>query len=129
VLPVIKAYPRARISRHSSLNGWVIDLIQREGVKPKRVAATYSTIPWADRAARIKLGIKLPATPQPRPVPVQPRAITPTSTRLAKDDAGKCDPCGRQMRRPGTKTADHPGTVLRQREGLCQSCNRKDKHE
>ncbi len=124
-----KTYPRARISRHPNLNGWVIDLIQRDGAKAKRVAATYSTIPWADRAARTKLGIKLPP-PAPRPANVVPAPPpTPPAAPPVKrpaQDAGTCEPCGRPMRRTGEKSADHPGTVLRQREGLCQSCCKKE---
>ncbi|MET4094588.1 hypothetical protein [Arthrobacter sp. UYCu712] len=61
-----KKYPRAKVSRHATLDGWVIDLIQRKGAKPKRVAATYSSIAWADRAARLKLGCKTADLP-PRP--------------------------------------------------------------
>lgn len=105
--PFVKTYPRARVSRHPKLNGWVIDLIQRENASPRRVAATYSSIHWADKAARLKL-------PAPRP------------TRAAPVDGhGICGPCGRPMRPAGAKAADFPGTTLRQREGLCQSCNQR----
>lgn len=107
-----KTYPRAKVSRHPNLDGWVIDLIQRAGAKPKRVAATYSTIAWADKAARLKL-------PAPRPV----RAAHPAA------GFGTCTPCGRPMRPAGSLAADHPGTTLRQREGLCQSCNARAKRE
>ncbi|WP_314325472.1 hypothetical protein [Paenarthrobacter ilicis] len=129
--PFVKKYPRALIKRHQNANGWTIDLIQRAGVKPKRVAATYASIPWATRAARQKLGLPVaavqaahrPTLPTPaelsqgleqlkRPVPPKP-----------KKDAGHCNQCNRAMRPAGTKTADYPDTVLRQRAGLCQSCH------
>jgi len=62
-----KTYPRALVKPHPKLHGWTIDLIQRAGAKPKRVAATYSSIPFAFRAARLKLGL-----------PVSPRAAKDT---------------------------------------------------
>jgi hypothetical protein len=129
-----KKYPRAKISRHPNLNGWVIDLIQRDGAKPKRVAATYATIPWADHAARLKLGLN-PTPPKPlvtKPAPIRqaPAAVlTPKPAPKPREpkNAGTCIPCGRDMRPAGTKASDYPGTVLRQREGLCQSCNHPKK--
>ncbi len=127
-----KKYPRAKVSRHANLNGWVIDLIQREGAKPRRVAATYATIPWADHAARLKLGLK-PATP--KPFPTQPRPSAPAAQPAAPTPydraarvparAGTCNHCDAPMRPAGTKSSDYPGTKLRQREGICQSCNNK----
>lgn len=123
-----KAYPRARVSRHATLNGWVIDLIQREGGKPKRVAATYSTIPWAYRAALTKLGIKIPPAAPPGTAHAKAPESSPgleVSHRPALGP-GTCHKCERPMRRQGTKATDHPGTVLRQREGLCQSCCKKE---
>jgi hypothetical protein len=107
----IKTYPRAKVSRHPSVNGWVIDLIQRAGAKPQRVSATYSSIVWADKAARLKL----PAPRLTRAAPVVGHGI--------------CNPCGRPMRPAGAKAADYPGTTLRQREGLCQPCNQRIKRE
>lgn len=133
----IKKYPRAKVSRHPNLNGWVIDLIHRAGARPNRVAATYSTIAWADRAARTKLGIppttKIPRDPAPVPVPkvatpvapVAPAAPKPVPAAHPAAGFGTCTPCGRPMRRAGSRAADHPGTTLRQREGLCQSCNQR----
>lgn len=138
-----KKYPRAKVSRHPNLNGWVIDLIQRETAKPKRVAATYSSIPWADRAARAKLGLKpRPLLPTPAPAPegtpwvpapvldveapapaVEPVAVT----RPVDQGCGICDRCIRPMRPAGSKPTDYPGAVLRQRANLCQSCNQKAK--
>lgn len=121
----VKKYPRAKVSRHPSLNGWVIDIIHRESSRPNRVAATYATIAWADRAARMKLGIKV-RPPQPGTTDiVQPDMDTP---RLAKD-YGTCTPCGRPMRPAGSRASDFPGTTLRQREGLCQSCNQAAKRD
>lgn len=134
-----KTYPRARVSQHPNLKGWNIELIQREGATPKKVVATYSSIPWAHRAARVKLG--LPAIPGPAepsapparmelpdlsrhislPAPAAPHTL-PLGTH---GPAGLCGTCNRPMRYTKTKSADHPGTVLRQREGLCQSCNQK----
>lgn len=132
----IKKYPRAKVSRHPNLNGWVIDLLQRETAKPKRVAATYSTIAWADRAARAKLGLK--PRPMPAPSPVRPAATVveapaPEGFQLfvkptpVDQGYGICSPCNRPMRPAGSKPADYPGAVLRQREHLCQSCNQKAK--
>lgn len=133
----IKRYPRAKVSRHPNLNGWVIDLIQRPGAKPKRVAATYSTIAWADRAARAKFGIKLGPLPAPQPVRPAPRLETPAPAAAAPVGAAKpvdqghgtCTPCGRPMRAAGSKATDHPGTTLRQRESLCQTCYQRQKRE
>lgn len=130
----IKKYPRAKVSRHPNLNGWVIDLIQRETAKPKRVAATYSNIAWADRAARTKLGLK-PRPPLPTPqqapdtmqLPAAPEVEAPTATRPVDQGHGICDPCNRPMRPAGSKPTDYPGAVLRQRANLCQSCNQKAK--
>jgi len=130
-----KKYPRARISRHPHINGWVIDLIQRDGARPKRVAATYVTPVFAARAALAKLGVQAPAAPAaPRlttplfedtgrsrgttAVPVKKPAAPPKATA----DAGTCEECNRPMRPVGTKVADHPGTVARRRKGICQSC-------
>ena len=107
----IKTYPRAKVSRHPSVNGWVIDLIQRENASPRRVAATYASIVWADRAARAKL-------PAPRPTRAAPVV-----------GHGICALCDRPMRPAGARAADYPGTTLRQREGLCQPCNQRIKRE
>lgn len=138
----MKKYPRAKISRHATLDGWVIDLIQRANAKPKRVAATYASIHWATRAARLQLG--LPASPERKPQPharAEPAidlstvaahtavsrapqsGRSPNGTRAA----GTCNTCHRPMRPAGTRAAEHPGTTLRQREGLCQPCNHKAK--
>ncbi|AYN57322.1 hypothetical protein PBI_BRIDGETTE_56 [Arthrobacter phage Bridgette] len=132
----VKKYPRAKVSRHATLDGWVIDLIIRENAKPKRVNATYASIPWARRAAQIKLGVKVDPMPgkdsapaaqpdrTPRLTPELVAAITPPAPRPTPvtADAGACGKCQRPMRPAGSKAADHPGTVLRQRAGLCQSC-------
>lgn len=134
----VKKYPRAKVSRHATLDGWVIDLILRENAKPKRVNATYASIPWARRAAQIKLGVKVDPAPTSRPHPLPiPAAATLAAplapadpefevferpTPVAKDP-GTCGKCKRSMRPAGTKAADHPGTTLRQRKGLCQSCH------
>lgn len=134
-----KVYPRARVFHHPSLDGWNIELLQREGDKPKKVAATYSSIPWAHRAARVKLGlppIPGPAKPSPPPARIDlpdlsrhislPAPTAPPTLPLgAVGPGGLCGTCNRPMRYTKTKAADHPGTVLRQREGLCQSCNQK----
>ena len=119
----MKKYPRALIKRHPNANGWTIDLIQRAGTKPKRVAATYASIPWAARAARQKLG--LPTGPLPK-VEVKPRPALPAPAELhtPKNDFGTCVRCERPMRKANTKLTDFPGTVLRQREGICQSCSK-----
>jgi len=131
----VKKYPRARVSRHPHINGWVIDLIQRDGARPKRVAATYVTPVFAARAALIKLGVQAPAAPAaPRlttplfqdtgrslSAPVAPAKKPATATKPTKA-AGTCQTCNRPMRRAGMKAADHPGTVARRRDGLCQSC-------
>jgi hypothetical protein len=129
----VKKYPRAKVSRHARINGWVIDLIQRDGARPRRVAATYVSAAFAGRAARVKLGIKdLPAqtpptlTGRPAPLPA-PAAVEVPRTRAPKGErsTGICTPCERPMRPAGTKAADYPGTTLRQREGLCQTCHQK----
>lgn len=109
-----KRYPRATVKRHPNLNGWVIDLIWRAGAKPQRVAATYASIPWAHKAARRKLGLKSPA---------------PGNTASAGQATGTCDTCGRPMRPAGSRASAYPGTMLRQREGLCQPCNQKAKRK
>lgn len=126
----IKTYPRAKVSRHKTLDGWTIDLIQRAGAKPKRVAATYATIAWADRAARLKLGPK-PREEKSRPLPAAAPSSFEVFARpgIAAVDPGKCIPCGRPMRPAGAKAADHPGTTQRQRAGLCQPCNQRIKRE
>lgn len=116
-----KTYPRAKVSRHPVLDGWTIDLILKAGAKPIKVNATYATIEFAHRSALTKLGVKTPAPtagarrPEPTLAPAKPkeRQIQP---------AGTCIPCGRAMRHCNTLSADYPGTVLRQREGLCQTC-------
>jgi hypothetical protein len=146
----VKKYPRAKVSRHARINGWVIDLIQREGARPKRVAATYATAAFADRAARVKLGAIPPAVYKPLPqhvrplgsarVTVEPEARpaqapqAPADTRRTRAphgerSTGTCTPCGRPMRPAGTKAADYPGTTLRQRDGICQTCYQKAKRE
>lgn len=144
----VKKYPRAKVSRHPKINGWVIDLFQREGARPKRVAATYATVAFADRAARVKLGITAPAvfessrtldlapsTPDParivRLVPVRQATATTPRTRAphGEQGPGTCTLCSRPMRPAASKAVDYPGTALRQREGLCQSCYKKAKHE
>jgi hypothetical protein len=118
----LKKYPRALIKRHPKANGWTIDLIQRAGTKPKRVAATYASIPWAHRAACQKLGLKVEPTP---PVEVKARPALPAPGDLPRPkDYGFCNTCRRPMRPAGSKVADYPGTTLRHREGLCQSCNK-----
>lgn len=128
----VKKYPRARVSPHPTLNGWVIDLIMGPKGRPSRVKATYATIPFATKAAHIKLGI--PTTPGEAPVLPSERAAADASKRkhsaasLTKDH-GTCRSCNRPMRPAGTKAADFPGKVLRQREGLCQSCNYGKKKE
>lgn len=130
----VKKYPRAKVSRHATLDGWVIDLIFSEKAKPRRVNATYASVPWAARAAHIKLGVKPGPAPAkaPRPVPTPaPAPAAPAPAELTvferpipvKQDAGTCERCKRPMRPAGTKAADHPGTTLRQRKGLCQSCH------
>ncbi|WMI32995.1 hypothetical protein SEA_PEGGYLEG03_54 [Arthrobacter phage PeggyLeg03] len=131
----VKKYPRAKVSRHATLDGWVIDLIIRENAKPKRVNATYASIPWARRAAQIKLGVKVDPAPTSRPHPLPAPAPTPApaapkfevferpKTVAVTKDAGTCGKCERPMRPAGSKASDHPGTVLRQRAGLCQSCH------
>ncbi len=121
----VKKYPRAKVSRHASLNGWVIDIIHRANARPNRVAATYATIAWADRAARLKLGVKVHPAPPGTVDIVQPDMEIP---RPAKD-YGTCKPCGRPMRPAGSRASDFPGTTLRQREGLCQSCNQAAKRD
>lgn len=119
-----KKYPRALIKRHPKANGWTIDLIQRAGAKPKRISATYASVPWAHRAARQKLGLKVDPAPV---VEVKPRPALPAPSQLPKlkaKDYGTCIHCERPMRKAGTKLSEYPGTVLRQREGICQSCNK-----
>lgn len=129
----IKKYPRAKISRHATLDGWVIDLIQRETAKPKRVAATYASITWAHRAAHVKLGLPVPAMKPSNEArveaPVQPTPAPRPAKAPDLRDHGTCKPCNRRMRPAGTKIADYPGTVLRQRDGLCQSCYQREKKD
>ena len=139
----VKRYPRARVSRHPLVNGWVIDLIQRNGAKPSRVGATYVTAEFAVRAALVKLGVQpsapLPPLP-PRTTPAVRQLATPTQPPGANHRSFRkwlpevhpgntCIPCGRPMRPTGTKASEHPNTVLRQREGLCQSCCQRAKRE
>jgi len=127
-MPTTKTYPRAKVSRHPVLDGWTVDLILRNGAKPIKVNATYSTIGHAHRSALTKLGVKVPATtavrdprhPEPTLAPAKPKGPQARP-------AGKCIPCGRPMRHCNTLASDHPGTVLRQREGLCQTCSSKAK--
>jgi hypothetical protein len=121
----VKTYPRAKVSRHPRINGWVIDLIHRAGARPNRVAATYVTAEFAARAALVKLGVKVPpAAPVAKGFQVfEPKRLT------AARDYGTCAPCGRPMRPAGSKSADYPGTTLRQRDGMCQSCYQKAKRE
>ncbi|AYN57460.1 hypothetical protein HOU47_gp54 [Arthrobacter phage Constance] len=124
----VKKYPRAKITRHKTLDGWVIDLMLRATAKPIRVNATYATIPWAIKAAHSKLGVK-----SSQPAPADPSPASPSFTGEAPTvvkspapvatDAGTCDRCKRPMRPVGAKAADYPGTTLRQRKGLCQSCH------
>lgn len=119
-----KTYPRAKVSRHPVLDGWTIELLLRNGAKPIKVNATYATIGHAHRSALTKLGVKVRATtagvrrPEPTLAPVkpEPRPLL---------HMGTCIPCGRPMRPTKTRAADYPGTVLRQRAGLCQTCNQK----
>lgn len=128
----VKKYPRARISTRPNIKGWVIDLIFWEGAKPKRVAATYASIPWAYKSAHEKLGVNPTTTtaPKPAPAPAEP-ALRPKRTRSSNGfrAKGTCGTCNRPMRPAGTKASDHPGTTLRQREGLCQSCNARATRE
>jgi hypothetical protein len=125
----VKKYPRALVKRHATLDGWVIDLMLRENAKPKRVNATYASIPWAARAARIKLGVNPGPAPAKAPRPIEAPAPAPAQFEVferpapVKQDAGTCERCKRPMRPAGTKAADYPGTTLRQRKGLCQSCH------
>lgn len=143
----IKKYPRAKVSRHPVLDGWVIGLLLRAGAKPIKVNATYATIDFAHKAALVKLGFK----PQPAAVkaasPKQQEwkqgpdgtalpakvadmsQVGPAPRGSARNHPGTCKPCGRPMRPAGTKAADYPGTTLRQRDGLCQSCNYSQKRE
>jgi hypothetical protein len=134
----VKAYPRAKVGRHPQINGWVIDLVQREGARPKRVSATYATIGFAARAARLKLGLTPPPPPMvPRPVeevlqlPTAPAPVPAVRSRAVNGErsTGTCEPCGRPMRPAGSKAADYPGTTLRQRDGICQTCYQKAKRE
>ncbi|AYN58127.1 hypothetical protein PBI_JUDY_57 [Arthrobacter phage Judy] len=133
----VKKYPRAKVSRHATLDGWVIDLIIRENAKPKRVNATYASIPWARRAAQIKLGVKVdpmpgkeaakPGTPivrtqEPEQAP-EPKLEVFERPKPVAVDAGTCDRCKRPMRPAASRAVDYPGTTLRQRKGLCQSCH------
>jgi hypothetical protein len=122
----VKKYPRAKVTRHPSLNGWVIDILLRETAKPKRVSATYSSIAWAHKAAGLKLGVKATVTQRPAPAKGFERF---ERKRPVSADAGTCTPCGRPMRPAGTKAVDYPGTTLRQRDGLCQSCNNRIQRE
>lgn len=140
---LVKKYPRAKVSRHPRINGWVIDLIQREGARPRRVTATYVSAEFAARAALVKLGhsptTPLPSLP-PRPAPVVRAVPSPQSlvapapaasdTPSGRERAtGTCEPCGRPMRPAGSKSADYPGTTLRQRDGICQTCYQRAKRE
>lgn len=134
----VKAYPRARVSRHPKINGWVIDLVQREGARPRRVAATYASPVFADRAARVKLGAEAPKEYVPRPPmfaqpgerpPARNFEVFQPKAALSERSTGKCEVCGRPMRPAGSKAADYPGTTLRQRDGLCQTDYQKTKRE
>jgi hypothetical protein len=144
----VKAYPRAKVSRHPNINGWVIDLIQREGARPRRVAATYVNAEFAARAARVKLGMPVAPAPQlpPRTLPAvaqvpvaapaprfevfeRPRKEARTRAPHGQRATGTCTPCGRPMRPAGSKVSDYPGTTLRQRDGICQTCYQKAKRE
>lgn len=125
-----KKYPRARVKRHATLDGWTIELFLKANAKAMKVNATYASIPWAFRAAHIKLGVNPGPAPAKAPKPVSTPAIptlaAPTAVERpapVKQDAGTCERCKRPMRPAGTKAADHPGTTLRQRKGLCQSCH------
>ena len=122
-----KKYPRAKVSRHATLNGWVIDIIMGAKSRPSRVKATYATIPFAVKAAHAKLGV--PTSPGTAPVARADGALVNATKQpeRAPKNAGTCKPCGRPMRPAGTKAADYPGAVVRQREGLCQSCNYSSK--
>ncbi|MDQ0854817.1 hypothetical protein QFZ79_002928 [Arthrobacter sp. V4I6] len=129
----VKAYPRAKVSRHPKINGWVIDLFHREGARPQRVSATYATVGFAARAARLKLGLTPPPPllePRPAAEVLQLTAPAPVvRTRAANGErsTGTCTPCGRPMRPAGSKATDYPGTTLRQRDGICQTCYQKAK--
>jgi hypothetical protein len=129
----VKVYPRAKVSRHKTLDGWVIDLLLKSSAKPMRVNATYASIAWAHKAANSKLGVKAkPATgepvkdsaPKPAALAAPAAVAVPTMPRGTK---GTCERCRRPMRPAGSKAADYPGTTLRQREGLCQSCHQSSK--
>ncbi|AYN57835.1 hypothetical protein HOU49_gp47 [Arthrobacter phage Eileen] len=128
----VKSYPRAKVTRHKTLDGWVIDLYLRATAKPIRVNSTYASITWAHKAAAQKLGVKAKTVqaaapvkaPAPKPGPAAPAAPVPTMPRGTK---GTCGRCHRPMRPAGSKAADYPGTTLRQREGLCQSCHQSSK--
>lgn len=141
-----KKYPRAKV--RPVLNGWAVDLLLRAGAKPIKVHATYATIDFARKAALVKLGVKAEAKPAPKPAsPKQqewkqgpdktpaPAKVADTSQSgpvprgTARTNPGTCKPCGRPMRPAGTRATDYPGTVLRQRDGLCQSCNYQSKKE
>lgn len=141
-----KTYPRAKVARHKVLDGWTIELLLRASAKPIKVNATYATLDHARGAALAKLGVKPGAKPAPKPAtPKQqewkqgpdksptPAKVADTTTTgpaprgSAKRKPGTCVPCGRPMRPAGTKATDYPGTVLRQRDGLCQSCNYQKK--
>lgn len=132
----VKKYPRARVSRHPRINGWVIDLVQRAGARPRRVTATYVTAEFAARAALVKLG-HTPVAPLPlmpsRPALAAAPAVTapaaPARAPRGNRSTGTCTPCGRPMRPAGSKSADYPGTTLRQRDGICQTCYQKAKRE
>ncbi len=135
-----RKFPRAKVSRHKTLDGWVIDLLLKANAKPMRVNATYASIAWAHKAAIQKLGVKT-GTPAPASPLAVKRLITaaevPSHDRLDEvaltrltaplPTKGTCNRCHRPMRPAGSKAADYPGTTLRQREGLCQSCHQSSK--
>lgn len=119
VFLMLKRYPRARISQTSNRSGWVIDLIQNQNAVPKRVASTYATNVWAYKAACAKI----PARPKARTTP--PFDLFRRPRAAAGADPGPCGHCNRPMRPTGAKASEFPGTVLCQRDGICQTCNRR----
>ena len=120
-----KTYPRARVSRHPVLDGWTVGLILRANAKPIKVNATYATIAFAHKSALTKLGVKTPATTGASTA----KGLVSVPKPVEAKNAGTCIPCGRPMRPAGTKAADFPDTVLRQREHLCQTCHLKDQRK
>lgn len=129
-----KTYPRAKV--RPVVNGWAIDLLLRAGAKPIKVNATYATIEFAHKSALAKLGVKPSQAPAKAASPLQqewkqgpgrspaPAKIGPVPRGAARTNPGICVPCGRPMRPVGTKAAEYPGAVLRQRDGICQSCTK-----